>query len=443
MDERPPGTPAPDAPPPYLGGTAPGGGQMSERMQSLLSRAVEDQMAEQRQLQTLVNDIRTSLAQLQEEVRQGAGAHTLEQVRGEVTGLGAELRSSTTLLGERLEAVVRAVTASAQAAQAVGAQMQGMQEQLGAHQQAIAALPAAVQHAAAEAGPGDTAVRDEMAALRAEMAQLRAATGELVRTEVAGLRTGLQAEVAALRAAGTSNADEAVRRVSAHVDTAVFALAEALLRPRGAAPALPPVAAPTRAVAPPVVAPAAAPAVGVTTAAAPRLASPPAASTQAPAEADDEIETDDVEDPSDETEAEMIDGTVDGVTSEPADDDGNDDDDEAPVAQAVAGDDLAHGADVGSPAEIADGDDDDDAASSVPAVAPAADAVDGDGEVPLSWADADRPQGSLRMGRGWDSTPAPDTADDAAAEPTESDDSDDSDDPADRERRRPWWRPGG
>ncbi|HVE99243.1 MAG TPA: hypothetical protein VNA12_08695 [Mycobacteriales bacterium] len=277
MDESFPGSPGPDAPPPYLGGSAPGAGQVSERMQSLLSRAVEDQMAEQRQLQLLVNDIRATLAQLQQDIRQLAGGQSTEAVRADITTLGGEVRGSSAQLGERLEAVVRAVTASVQAVQSVTAQLDRVHEQLNHQQQVLATLPATVQRAAAEATPTDNAIRDEMAALRAEIAQMRAATGELVRgevgglghgvrsdvaalrntigsevgglghevrTEVAGLRDALggeladvralvEREIAAVRAATRADAEETARSVTTHVDTAVLALAEALLRRRG------------------------------------------------------------------------------------------------------------------------------------------------------------------------------------------------------------------
>lgn len=226
-----------EAPPPYLGAAQPAGG-MSERMQSLLSRAVEDQMAEQRQLQTLINDVRQSLAQIQEEIRQAAGAHTLEVVRGEVTSLGSEVRASTTMLGERLEAVVRAVGAGAQVMQGVGQQLDRVTELLNAQQQQIAALSGSVtQHGESLAalpesvGTRATAsaqqVRNDVSGVSSEVAAVREDVGG-VRDEVAELRARLDGVLADVR----TDSAASVRALGDRIDAAVLALAEALLRPR-------------------------------------------------------------------------------------------------------------------------------------------------------------------------------------------------------------------
>ena len=84
---------------------------MSERMQSLLSRAVEDQLSEQRQLAGALAEVRSQLAQLghQLEGLQPAGGQAgphLEQALGAVTG---EVREGVRLLGERVDAVTRLV----------------------------------------------------------------------------------------------------------------------------------------------------------------------------------------------------------------------------------------------------------------------------------------------------------------------------------------------
>ena len=184
-----------DAPPPYLGGQ-PSPAAMSERMQSLLSRAVEDQMNEQRQLQNLIKDVRQSLAQLQEEVRNAAGAQSVEGVRTEVGTLGNEVRSSTTMLGERLEAVARAVGASAQALQNLGGQIDRVSELLAGNQQSLAQMSAAVSQ-----------VRTSM-------------------TDAGG------PDVATLIAENNA-------ALIGHIDAAVLTLAEALLRRRPAAAVAP------------------------------------------------------------------------------------------------------------------------------------------------------------------------------------------------------------
>lgn len=76
---------------------------MAERMQQLLSRAVEDQLSEQRQLAGLLADIRMTLARIPEEIRSGAGSAIAEQVAGlqqGLDGLGARMDLISTRLAE-------------------------------------------------------------------------------------------------------------------------------------------------------------------------------------------------------------------------------------------------------------------------------------------------------------------------------------------------------
>ena len=87
------------------------GAPMSERMQSLLSRAVEDQLSEQRQLAAALADVRAQLSRLGGQLEGiGGGASPtgaqLEQAFGAISG---ELREAVRLLGERLDGVGRLV----------------------------------------------------------------------------------------------------------------------------------------------------------------------------------------------------------------------------------------------------------------------------------------------------------------------------------------------
>jgi hypothetical protein len=83
---------------------------MSERMQSLLSRAVEDQLSEQRQLAGALAEVRAQLGQLgtQLEGLQGTGASPphLDEALGAIAG---HVREAVRLLGERLDGVARLV----------------------------------------------------------------------------------------------------------------------------------------------------------------------------------------------------------------------------------------------------------------------------------------------------------------------------------------------
>ena len=508
-----------EAPPPYLGASQPPG--ISERMQALMSRA-EQEIAEQRQLQALVGEVRQSLAQIQEEIRQAAGAHTLEMVRGEVTSLGSEVRSSTTMIGERLEAVVRAVGASAQVMQGVGQQLDRITELLNHQQQQIAGLTAAVAQqrdlvgaipdgvnarvraatdelrtevrdavgsvagSVASVGGEVTAVAGEVAAVRGDLGAVRGevtAVGNDVGdvrqvvaqrgTDLAALRERLDAVAAEVRTDSASS----LRALGERIDAAVLALAEALLRPRlGAVPEAAPAAGddedvPTTAtMTMPVVAP---PWAGA------------AAGDDSPA-AEDEAGDEPVEEaaeapePTEDAEpAEAPFGEVPAVEPEATGDASRDYADQADEPDATAEPAVADEEPDASPAAV------DDAAPEEPeeehAVEPEAPAAAEDtvqtedtdetddtdddedfeddapsDEVPLdSWpTDAPGAPPGAPSVWGWDgpgaAAPAerrPDPAEEAdpgqPEQPEQSDQGEQPDDEAgQREKRRPWWRPG-
>jgi hypothetical protein len=83
---------------------------MSERMQSLLSRAVEDQLSEQRQLAGALGEVRAQLSQFgsQLEGLQGGGSPS-PQVGEALGALAADVREAVRLLGERLDGLGRVV----------------------------------------------------------------------------------------------------------------------------------------------------------------------------------------------------------------------------------------------------------------------------------------------------------------------------------------------
>jgi ABC-type transporter Mla subunit MlaD len=84
---------------------------MSERMQSLLSRAVEDQLSEQRQLAGALTDVRTQLTRLgtQLEAMQAAPSGRSEQVEQGLAALATDVREAVRLLAERLDGVAHLV----------------------------------------------------------------------------------------------------------------------------------------------------------------------------------------------------------------------------------------------------------------------------------------------------------------------------------------------
>lgn len=94
-------------------GGAPAGGPVSDRMQALLSRAVEEQVSEQRAVSTLLTEIRGQLAALSEAFRGTATDTALEQLGGVVGTVVTDLRTSTSLLGQRIDGLAKRVEAVA------------------------------------------------------------------------------------------------------------------------------------------------------------------------------------------------------------------------------------------------------------------------------------------------------------------------------------------
>src|SRR3954451_24564723 len=86
------------------------GTPMSERMQSLLSRAAEDQISEQRQIASVLTDLRAQmqritndLAALREQTQTGGGSDAA------LSTVSADVREAVRLLGERIDGVARLV----------------------------------------------------------------------------------------------------------------------------------------------------------------------------------------------------------------------------------------------------------------------------------------------------------------------------------------------
>lgn len=86
-----------------------GTGAVSERVQALLSRAVEDQLVEQRAVSTSLTDLRNEVVAVAEAVRGGASTTAVEQLRGELADNASEARRASVQLSERLDALTRRV----------------------------------------------------------------------------------------------------------------------------------------------------------------------------------------------------------------------------------------------------------------------------------------------------------------------------------------------
>ncbi|MCU1599422.1 MAG: flagellar motor protein MotB, partial [Frankiales bacterium] len=90
-----------------------GGGQMSDRMQALLSAAAEETVREQRAVSTVLAELRAQVAVLTEGVRAGASDASVERLGGVVSTVVADLRTATSLLGQRIEALSKRIDAVA------------------------------------------------------------------------------------------------------------------------------------------------------------------------------------------------------------------------------------------------------------------------------------------------------------------------------------------
>lgn len=230
------------------GGETPAGGSpMSERMQALLSRAVEDQLSEQRQLTNALADIRALLVRLPEDVRAAAATAIGEQgddVRADVDGIARELRAGLQALGERLDATARA--GGSDAADRLDARLAAVEAALTRQTERLEQL-AAQDHdellSRLDALSDRLIAIDERSSASPDVAgQVRSAVDDLGRTLMAGQvsATDLESAVRLVVPEIVTNAHaNTERRLAAHVDEAVLALAEALLRRRQVRPAYP------------------------------------------------------------------------------------------------------------------------------------------------------------------------------------------------------------
>ncbi|MFL6239582.1 MAG: hypothetical protein ACJ735_08870 [Actinomycetes bacterium] len=162
----------------------PGGGSselMSERMQSLLSRAAEDQASEQRQIQALLTELRDMLGRLPDDVAAAASSTGGEQ---NVSGQFAQLGQHLGQLGARVDAIAQAVggrsaedpgsLAVVGAVQSSTENLLSRFEALSQQVEAIAARPAAPSggQALAEVSGRVGGVERNMAELGAAMAEI-------------------------------------------------------------------------------------------------------------------------------------------------------------------------------------------------------------------------------------------------------------------------------
>lgn len=181
-------------------GQAGGSSPMAERMQQLLSRAVEDQLSEQRQLAMVLGDIRAALARIPDEIAVGAGqaaAHQAADLAHLIDGVGARLDLVSSRLGELATGEgLRTVTDRLEVLLSRLDGANGRLDSLGGRLDAL----------------GDPAAE--------------------VRTRVSPVEARIAATERQISELARSFADTE-RRIAEHVDEAILALADALLRRRG------------------------------------------------------------------------------------------------------------------------------------------------------------------------------------------------------------------
>lgn len=200
---------------------APAPGLVSERMQALLSRAVEEQVSEQRSVSAVLADLRREVADLAEGVRLAASESSLGVLarrldERDVAAARSAAPEQLTVSPSDLRAAVE-TGPLAERLSSLSGTLEEVQQQLSQVVERIAELGAAAGELPA-LSIGMTALRSDVEQLTSRLAGSAAPGAE----EIAQV---VDRRVSALLL-------ESEGRVIAHVDDAVLVLAEALLRRR-------------------------------------------------------------------------------------------------------------------------------------------------------------------------------------------------------------------
>jgi hypothetical protein len=220
------------------------GTPMSERMQSLLARAVDDQRSEQRSLADALDEVRTQLAALSQQVAASREQPTDQQEASAVTALTVELRESTRRTAERLDNVARMVAQRGEDLVTLQNTVSALREQLRAQGESVTGLAGSVdgvgQHVSGIATYLGDRAHDDSARIIALEQRLVTLQNDMtaVGSHVSGLTdaaattpTGdeLDARIRSIVAGALVGTE---RRLATHVEDSVLALAEAMLRHR-------------------------------------------------------------------------------------------------------------------------------------------------------------------------------------------------------------------
>jgi len=200
---------------------APAPGLVSERMQALLSRAVEEQVSEQRTVSSVLADLRGEVADLAEGVRLAASESSLGVLARRLDEIDAAAARS--VAPEQLTVSLSDLRAAvetgplAQRLSSLGGTLEEVQQQLSQVVERIAELGTAA---------------GELPALSVGMTALCGDVEELTNRLAGSTAPGAEEIAQVVERRVSALLLESEGRVIAHVDDAVLVLAEALLRRR-------------------------------------------------------------------------------------------------------------------------------------------------------------------------------------------------------------------
>src|SRR3954449_2125881 len=185
------------------------GTPMSERMQSLLSRAAEDQISEQRQIASVLTDLRAQmqritndLAALREQSQAGGGSDAA------LSTVSADVREAVRLLGERMDGVARLVQQRGNDLAELRALLEQMQAAVRGHGDALGGLSSGLT-ALPAFGERIGGLQDNLNALHERLAVLDGLSGVLgsLQQRVDGVDQGLRDLRSAFAAIGARMAE--------------------------------------------------------------------------------------------------------------------------------------------------------------------------------------------------------------------------------------------
>lgn len=195
----------------------PAAAPVSDHLQDLLSRAVENQLSEQQQMVAMVGEVQRLVADLREEMR-AVGQDSVGQIAADFVELRQELRASGTApvavgqLADRVEEAGLRLAAlpNLDDVPLVARQLVRLDDQLSAMETRL---------------PGLYAVGDELARVADEVSALGHQLAAAPKVP------DLDLVLDRMRGMVEASAAETEQRLAVHIDEAVFALASALLHP--------------------------------------------------------------------------------------------------------------------------------------------------------------------------------------------------------------------